>query len=90
MRNESRVRLFPPPEGDRDQCSRHECECGWWAAVNNRPPPPTCRLTGSLRADQPRAFSTSLVKEPLGREPENWCTTSPPRTTANVGMELTP
>ena len=41
-------------------------------------------------ADQPRAFSTSLVKEPLGREPENWCTTSPPRTTANVGMELTP
>lgn len=42
------------------------------------------------RADQSRAFSTSLVKEPLGREPENWCTTSPPRTTANVGMELTP
>ena len=39
---------------------------------------------------QPMAFSTSLAKEPLGREPENWWTTCPSRTTANVGIELTP
>ena len=39
---------------------------------------------------QARTFSTSALKEALGREPANWWKTSPSRTTAKVGMERTP
>ena len=46
--------------------------------------------TGRRARVQARTFSTSALKEALGREPANWWKTSPSRTTAKVGMERTP